>query len=102
MGGGYFNYNNYHLSDFVTNLNKGKESLDPEDRHVLDEVIIITELAEIMLYRADMLLSGDDSVDDFKEKLRIDLRNKGFSGYGTNTTSFPDRTVIGFSKKIKD
>lgn len=109
MSGGYFDYDQYRLSDMVHKLEKRKERInqldeDPFDsltEGLIEDAINITELAQIFLQRVDWLLSGDDCPETFKERLKEDMFEKQFMGYGTNITSFDGKKVYGFTKKTR-
>lgn len=82
MSGGHFNYNQYVFSDIKEDLDilleKPFESEDvPLDE--LQEHIYFTkqavELARICVHRLDWFLSGDDSWDTYKERLKEEIEN---------------------------
>lgn len=108
MSGGYFEYNQYRLVDIINSLDERENSikLDEKFDEVTEDLIqdakVIAQLAQIFLQRVDWLLSGDDSSGTFKERIKEDLLDAGFLYYGTNSKSFSDRKVYGFTKKIEE
>ena len=103
MSGGYFNYDQYRLIDIINKLDEREqdEKFDPVTEDLIEDAKVITQLAKIFLQRVDWLLSGDDDESSFKERIQKDLRDAGFSSYGTNSISFPGKKVYGFTKKIE-
>ena len=108
MSGGYFEYNQYRLVDIINSLDERENSIEPDEKfdEVTEDLIqdakVIAQLAQIFLQRVDWLLSGDDSSGTFKERIKEDLLDAGFLYYGTNSKSFSDRKVYGFTKKIEE
>ena len=108
MSGGYFDYNQYRLIDIINKLDERENSIEPDEKfdEVTEDLIqdakVIALLAQIFLQRVDWLLSGDDSSGTFKERIKEDLLDAGFLYYGTNSKSFSDRKVYGFTKKIEE
>lgn len=114
MSGGYFDYDQYRLIDIINKLDEREARIkdDGKDTDVLtfDEVTedliqdakVIAQLAQIFLQRVDWLLSWDDGPETFKERIKEDLSKAGFLYYGTNSTSFSDRKVYGFAKKLEE
>lgn len=110
MSGGYFDYNQYRLQEMIDKLERREErirQLDDDAYDFLTEDLIqdakvIALLAQIFLQRVDWLLSGDDGPETFKERIKEDLLDAGFLYYGTNSKSFSDRKVYGFTKKIEE
>jgi hypothetical protein len=113
MSGGYFNYNQYILIDMINKLDERKKrikdygkdidvlTIDKSTEDLIEDAKVIAKLAQIFIHRVDWLLSGDDGPETFKERIKEDLSKAGFLYYGTNSTSFSDRKVYGFSKKIE-
>lgn len=108
MSGGYFEYNQYRLVDIINSLDERENSIKPDEKfdEVTEDLIqdtkVIALLAKIFLQRVDWLLSGDDSSGTFKERIKEDLLDAGFSSYGVNSTAFADRKVYGFAKKLEE
>ena len=104
MSGGYFNYSQYRLIDIINKLDEREpdEKFDPVTEDLIEDAKVIAQLAKIFLQRVDWLLSGDDSESSFKERIQKDLRDAGFSSYGTNSISFPGKKVYGFTKKLEE
>ena len=109
MSGGYFDYNQYRLQEMIDELEKREERIRQLDEDAYDfltedmieDAKVIAKLAQIFIHRVDWLLSGDDGPETFKERIKEDFSKAGFLYYGTNSTSFSDRKVYGFSKKIE-
>lgn len=117
MSGGYFDYNQYRLSDIINKLDErdamikqGKDdgqdidvlTFDEHTEDLIQDAKIIAQLAQIFLQRVDWLLSGDDGPEAFKSRIKSDLMDAGFFSYGTNSTSFDGKKVYGFTKKLEE
>ena len=114
MSGGYFDYQQYRLLDIINKLDEREARIkdNDNDAYVLtvDESVedliqdakVLAQLAQIFLQRVDWLLCGDDGPETFKERIKEDLLDAGFLYYGTNSKSFSDRKVYGFTKKIEE
>jgi len=117
MSGGYFNYNQYILIDMINKLDEreakieqdkddGKDTdvltFDEASEDLIQDAKVLAQLAQIFLQRVDWLLSGDDSSGTFKERIKEDLLDAGFSSYGSNSISFPSKKVYGFTKKLEE
>ena len=104
MSGGYFEYNQYRLVDIINSLDERENSIEFDEvtEDLIQDAKVIAQLAQIFIHRVDWLLSGDDGPETFKERIKEDFSKAGFLYYGTNSKSFSDRKVYGFSKKIEE
>ena len=91
MSGGHFDYKQYHISDIVDKIQKVIDENDSDEinsygdilgRHYPSDIIndfkegiLLLGIAEVYAQRIDWLLSGDDSEDGFRRRLRYDLVN---------------------------
>lgn len=90
MSGGFFDYNQYHISSIAESvqsliLNSGSKELDeygsrahpefsPEILEKFREGLKHLELAAIYAQRIDWLVSGDDGDQTFLKRLEADLQ----------------------------
>lgn len=93
MSGGYFDYNQYQISEIIDCIDRVYSSAladgkrqerddDYEYRHNFDNPDVMGKLEEAMYYlkmayiytqRIDWLLSGDDSEESFLKRLRAEV-----------------------------
>ena len=84
MGGGYFEYQQYHLQDIVDKLREIKVKIEKDEEYyefdrkqeLLQEIsngLYYLNLAGIYTQRLDWLFSGDDGEDSFFERLEEEL-----------------------------
>ena len=80
MGGGYFEYKQYHIQDIIDKLEETKVKIENDEEYyqysrkeeLLQEIsngIDYLNLAGIYTQRLDWLFSGDDVEDIFFERL---------------------------------
>ena len=84
MSGGRFNYIQYRFADIADDMVKIIE--EPEDHGLDEEAVAHVQMgiklllaAGIYLQRIDWLVSGDDSLEAFKQRLREDLEGIGIT-----------------------
>ena len=84
MGGGYFEYQQYHLQDIVDKLREIKVKIENDEEfyqydrkeELLREIsngLDYLNLAGIYTQRLDWLFSGDDGEDRFFKRLKEEL-----------------------------
>ena len=79
MSGGHFNYIQYRFGEVVDQmeeiLKKGKDYYDLDDEAIeyITVGMNLVKIAQIFVQRTDWLISGDDGLESFKERLRKDL-----------------------------
>ena len=81
MWGGHFNYKQYVFNDIKEELDVLLEEplkredapLDELQKHIYDTLQAV-ELARICVHRLDRFLSGDDSWDTYKERLKEEIK----------------------------
>ena len=80
MGGGYFEYQQYHIQDIIDKLEETKVKVENDEEYyqydrkleLLQEIsngLDYLNLATIYTQRLDWLFSGDDGEDNFFERL---------------------------------
>ena len=95
MGGGYFEYQQYHLQDIVDKLREIKVKIENDEEYyeydrkqeLLQEIsngLDYLNLAGIYTKRLDWLFSGDDGEDSFFRRLEEELDNYEMLIYGEN------------------
>ena len=93
MGGGYFEYQQYHLQDIVDKLREIKVKIEKDEEYyefdrkqeLLREILNgldYLNLAGIYTQRLDWLFSGDDGEDSFFERLEEELDAYEILRYG--------------------
>lgn len=93
MGGGYFEYQQYHLQDIVDKLREIKVKIENDEEfyqydrkeELLQEIsngLDYLNLAGIYTKRLDWLFSGDDGEDSFFERLEEELEKYEREIYG--------------------
>lgn len=76
MSGGFFDYKSFHIGDIaaeidrLTEANKGRYSRETLRRFKVAAATL--KRADRMAYAIDMLVSGDDGEDSFKERWERD------------------------------
>lgn len=83
MSGGYFDYQQYHITDIADSIQSVLDA-DLEEKPWYDyredtkeefkKAIKLLREAAIYAQRIDWLLSGDDSEDSFHERLQEELK----------------------------
>ena len=84
MSGGHFNYIQFRFAEISEQMEKITEK---QEDHGLDEEAVahvqmgikLLLAAGIYLQRIDWLVSGDDSLEAFKQRLREDLEGIGIT-----------------------
>ena len=95
MGGGYFEYQQYHLQDIVDKLREIKVKIENDEEYykfdrkqeLLREIsngLDYLTLAGIYTQRLDWLFSGDEGEDSFFERLEEELDAYEILRYGEN------------------
>ena len=95
MSGGYFDYQQYRISDIATEIKHLIESNEDksvdeygqiEGRFYSDETIeefvkayTVLRMAQIYAQRIDWLVSGDDSEESFHKRLKAELSELSFN-----------------------
>lgn len=78
MSGGHFNYIQYRfleVADQMEEILKNQEDYDL-DHEAIEYITVgmnLVKIAQIFVQRTDWLISGDDGLESFKERLREDL-----------------------------
>jgi hypothetical protein len=81
MSGGYFNYDQYRISDMANSIREDILSKNSEINQYYSEYFIekLKEVHDLLIIscqyaqRADWVLSGDDNESDFDKRLNEDL-----------------------------
>lgn len=87
MSGGFFDYNQFSITEIKERLNKVLHNAvehgieEEEVYNQLERGLEFITLAEIYTHRIDWLLSGDDGEYTFLEKLEEDLEEAGLKEY---------------------
>lgn len=84
MSGGHFNYIQFRFAEIAEQMEK---IIEQQEDHGLDEEAVahvqmgikLLLAAGIYLQRIDWLVSGDDGLDAFKQRLREDLEGIGIT-----------------------
>ena len=138
MSGGLFGYNQFMIRDIYDTIERyfnymGKQKPEdelfenpeyydkypeesiykdysPEIKEIFKEGMKHLRLAEIYAHRIDLLLSGDDGEEDFKKRLKSDLKtletekhwfDKGYNDERVGTSSVvPDEHLISYKKGV--
>ena len=93
MGGGYFEYQQYHIQDIIDKLEETKVKVENDEEYyeydrkleLLQEIsngLDYLNLAGIYTQRLDWLFSGDDGEDSFFERLEEELEKYERKRYG--------------------
>lgn len=84
MSGGHFNYIQFRFAEIAEQMEKINE--EKEDHGLDEEAVAHVQMgiklllaAGIYLQRIDWLVSGDDGLDAFKQRLRKDLEGIGIT-----------------------
>jgi tRNA U54 and U55 pseudouridine synthase Pus10 len=77
MSGGYFNYVQCHINDIADSIEDLiKVNLDNFSNETIEEFKLglkYLKLAKIYAHRIDYLVSGDDSEETFKQRLKEEI-----------------------------
>ena len=82
MSGGYFNYNQYAISNIIEKMTEVLENkrnpydLNEEEKAIFKQGILFLEIAYIYAQRIDWYLSGDDGKEQFIKRLKEELDNR--------------------------
>ena len=99
MSGGFYEYKQYHIQDLIEQLEETLVRLDLEPiedswecdslkpyvediplvKEVINKNIELLKQAYIFTQRLDWYLSGDDGLDNFKERLVEDFEKEGLA-----------------------
>lgn len=93
MGGGYFEYQQYHIQDIIDKLEETKVKIENDEEYyeydrkqeLLQKIsngLTHLNLASIYTQRLDWLFSGDDGEDSFFERLEEELEKYERKRYG--------------------